>query len=58
LAPVLAQRKDEIQWAGRCVELVKKKAEERIVVVGKWRIYLLTLSKTVKVRTNQPQGRE
>ena len=52
LAAVLVQRKDETQYVGWVAELVKKKAEERVVVVGKWRIYFFSLVKgTAKVPT-------
>jgi len=49
LAPILAQKKDEAQWTGWCAELVKKKAEERVVVVGKWRIYVFAITKSAKL---------
>jgi hypothetical protein len=55
LAAVLVQRKDETQYVGWVAELVKKKAEERVVVVGKWRIYFFSLVKgTAKVPTCRP----
>ncbi|ELR15193.1 myosinI binding protein, putative [Acanthamoeba castellanii str. Neff] len=45
VASILGQRKDELQYVGWVAELVKKKAEERVVVVGKWRIYFFSLVK-------------
>jgi hypothetical protein len=45
VASILGQRKDELQYVGWVAELVKKKAEERVVAVGKWRIYFFSLVK-------------
>jgi hypothetical protein len=50
VTPSLVQRKDELQWVGWVAELVKKKAEERVVAVGKWRVYFFSFTKgTAKV---------